>query len=113
MPVQKINREEDKESHIVDVSTKPQIAGISAVNGQVNNKRKGSMSTREERQSHPTARKSVSFSEQLTQVKDLEPSGTGKADSSLWYLEHKEALIMLAVAGISAATVMSLRRSFK
>ena len=59
--------------------------------------------------SRPTPRKTVSFSKIPPQVQEIE--STADEDDAPWYSEHKEALIMLAVAGFSAAALMALRRS--
>ena len=62
-------------------------------------------------------KKSVSFSRRPPQVKEFERSicddDEDDDEDSPWYSEHKEALIMLAVAGLSAATLMAIRRSIR
>mmetsp|Transcript_11009 Transcript_11009/g.19493 ORF Transcript_11009/g.19493 Transcript_11009/m.19493 type:complete len:85 (+) Transcript_11009:1294-1548(+) len=80
--------------------------------------RTSSLDTSEEGGSRSPARKSVSFSERPPQVKEFDSSAESADDededeSSPWYSEHNEALIMLAVAGFSAAALMALRRSFR
>ena len=74
--------------------------------------RKSSLNTNKEE----SLKKSVSFSRRPPQVKEFERSigdDDEDDDDSPWYSEHKEALIMLAVAGLSAATLMAIRRSIR
>jgi hypothetical protein len=56
----------------------------------------------------PTVRKSVSFSQQPPQVKEFDSSADH--DFAPWYSQHKEALMLMAVAGLSVFAIMSLRR---
>ncbi|KAL7550314.1 hypothetical protein ACHAWF_013553 [Thalassiosira exigua] len=60
----------------------------------------------------PSVAKSVSFSNRPPEVKKIE-STIDDDDEDPWYSEHKEALIMLAIAGFSATALMALRRSFR
>ena len=77
--------------------------------------------TNSKKDSRPSPKKSVSFSHRPPQVKEFESSAEefessaddADEDGSPWYSEHQEALIMLAVAGFSAVSLMALRRSFR
>ncbi|KAL7533281.1 hypothetical protein ACHAXR_005148 [Thalassiosira sp. AJA248-18] len=64
---------------------------------------------------HPSVRKSVSFSNRPPQVKEIESvAAPGEEDEEApWYLEHQEALIMIALAGFSGVALMAMRRSFR
>lgn len=108
--------EEDKEKRSVDITeTTPRVdiraRGINDHEKKESYVRKSSLNANKD-SPRPTARKSVSFSQRPPQIKEFESSGGGDGDDP-WYSEHKEALIMLAVAGFSAAALMVLRRSFK
>lgn len=54
----------------------------------------------------PNVRKSVSFSQNPPQIKEFDSS----VDDAPWYSEHKEALALMAVAGLSALAYMSFRK---
>lgn len=54
----------------------------------------------------PSVRKSVSFSQNPPQVKEFDRT----ADDAPWYSEHKEAFVLMAVAGLSVFAFMSLRK---
>ena len=71
--------------------------------------RKSSLNSSKSRQ-RPSARKSVSFSESPPTVKEF----TKSEDQGVpWYKEHKEALIMMAIAGFSVVALMGLRRAYR
>lgn len=114
--------EEDKEREgSVDVSeTAPLGNGgkasddASDQSDKVPYQRKSSLNAKKDAPSpRPTARKSVSFSQRPPQVKEFESSTEDDEKDGPWYSEHKEALIMLAVAGFSAAALIALRKSFR
>jgi hypothetical protein len=56
----------------------------------------------------PTIKKSVSFSLKPPQIKEFD-SSTGDEDLP-WYSRHREALAMVAIAGISVVAIASLRK---
>jgi hypothetical protein len=62
--------------------------------------------------SSPASRKCVTFSKRPPQVKEFEPDAGdhGQDREEAWYNQHKEALIMMAVAGLSAAALISLKK---
>lgn len=106
---QKKKTEEAKENDTVDVSTElSQTSEIDADRIQRNKQRKSSTDGSEEKK-ELTDWESASFSERVSRVTEAD----GEKEASPWYSEHKEALILLAIAGFSAAAVISLRRSFR
>eukprot|EP00584_Thalassiosira_punctigera_P021247 CAMPEP_0172554884 /NCGR_PEP_ID=MMETSP1067-20121228/56866_1 /TAXON_ID=265564 ORGANISM="Thalassiosira punctigera, Strain Tpunct2005C2" /NCGR_SAMPLE_ID=MMETSP1067 /ASSEMBLY_ACC=CAM_ASM_000444 /LENGTH=488 /DNA_ID=CAMNT_0013343343 /DNA_START=110 /DNA_END=1576 /DNA_ORIENTATION=+ len=74
-------------------------------------KQSSSSNIKKEDRSQPTVSKSVSFSHLPPQINEYEMSADDNDESSPWYSEHREALIMLGIAGISAVALMALRRS--
>ena len=72
-------------------------------------KRKSSLNGNKD--GRPGPRKSVSFSNRPPQIKEIESANSEDGEDAPWYSEHQEALIMLAVAGLSAVALMALRRS--
>lgn len=55
----------------------------------------------------PSVKKSVSFSQKPPQVKEFDSAAD---NDSPWYSEHKEAFVLMAIAGLSMFAFMSLRR---
>ena len=67
------------------------------------------------RSSSPGCKKSVSFSRCPPQVKEFEPFSSSDDDDDQevhdsWFNQHKEALIVLAVAGFSTIELISLKK---
>ncbi len=65
------------------------------------------------RSSSPGCKKSVSFSQCPPQVKEFEPFSSSDDDQEVhesWFNQHKEALIVLAVAGFSTIALISLKK---
>lgn len=66
--------------------------------------------------SSPACKKCVTFSQHPPQVKEFEPHTSSDADDDghevdeSWYNQHKEALIVMAVAGLSAMALISLKK---
>ncbi|KAL7429576.1 hypothetical protein ACHAXH_001751 [Discostella pseudostelligera] len=61
----------------------------------------------------PACKKCVTFSQHPPQVKEFEPhisSDAGHKVDESWYNQHKEALIVMAVAGLSAMALISLKK---
>jgi hypothetical protein len=73
--------------------------------------RKSSLKSKLKRE-YPSVQQSVSFSDQPPQVKEFERSKDDE-DESPWYSEHKEALIMLGIAGFSVVAFVGLRRALR
>ena len=64
------------------------------------------------RREYPSVQQSVSFSDQPPQVKEFERAKDDE-DESPWYSEHKEALIMLGIAGFSVVAFVGLKRALR
>ncbi|KAL7453429.1 hypothetical protein ACHAWC_008637 [Mediolabrus comicus] len=73
--------------------------------------RKSSLKSKLKRE-YPPVQQSVSFSDQPPQVKEFERANDDE-DESPWYSEHKEALIMLGIAGFSVVAFVGLRRALR
>lgn len=73
--------------------------------------RKSSLKSKLKRE-FPSVQQSVSFSDQPPQVKEFERAKDDE-DESPWYSEHKEALIMLGIAGFSVVAFVGLRRALR
>ena len=73
--------------------------------------RKSSLKSKLKRE-YPSVQQSVSFSDQPPQVKEFERAKDDE-DESPWYSEHKEALIMLGIAGFSVVAFVGLRRALR
>jgi len=73
----------------------------------------GSSNPKDEGVSPTSMKKAVSFCSRAPQVREIESSTEDEDESSPWYSEHKEAMIMLGVAGFSAVALMASRRSFR
>lgn len=58
-------------------------------------------------------KKTVSFSRRPPQVKEYEKTNNNDDEDSPWYAEHKEAIVMMAVAGLSVVTFMGLRKVYR
>ena len=61
---------------------------------------------------YPSVQQSVSFSDRPPEVKEFERT-KGNEDESPWYSEHKEALLMIGIAGFSVLAFVGLRKVFK
>lgn len=73
--------------------------------------RKSSLKSKLKRE-YSSVQQSVSFSDQPPQVKEFERAKDDE-DESPWYSEHKEALIMLGIAGFSVVAFVGLRRALR
>ena len=73
--------------------------------------RKSSLKSKLKRE-YPSVQQSVSFSDQPPQVKEFERAKDDE-DESPWYSEHKEALIVLGIAGFSVVAFVGLRRALR
>ena len=73
--------------------------------------RKSSLKSKLKRE-YPSVQQSVSFSDQPPQVKEFERAKDDD-DESPWYSEHKEALIMLGIAGFSVVAFIGFRRALR
>lgn len=73
--------------------------------------RKSSLKSKLKRE-YPSVQQSVSFSDQPPQVKEFERAKDDE-DESPWYSEHKEALIMLGIAGFSVVAFVGFRRALR
>lgn len=73
--------------------------------------RKSSLKSKLHRE-YPSVQQSVSFSDQPPQVKEFDRAKDDNDDESLWQ-KHKEALILLGVAGFSVLTIVGLRRAVR
>ncbi len=59
-------------------------------------------------------KKKVSFSQHPPEIKEFEKDNDGQVlDEVPWYAEHKEALIMMGIAGFSALALLGLRRTVR
>jgi len=72
--------------------------------------RKSSLKSKLTRE-NPTVQQSVSFSDQPPQVKEFDRAKDDDDDSP--WQKHKEALILLGLAGFSVLTIVGLRRAFR
>ena len=55
---------------------------------------------------------SVSFSDQPPQVKEFDRAKDDDDDETPWQ-KHKEALILMGIAGVSVLTIVGLRRAYR
>lgn len=122
--VQDKNSSETKQTHIEDSQEKvfeDQTSGGSVgATGQTTIAgtekkppllRKSSLKSKLDRE-YPSVQQSVSFSDQPPQVKEFDRAEKDDDDESLWQ-KHKEALILLGVAGFSVLTIVGLRRAYR
>ena len=74
-------------------------------------KRKSSLKSKLERED-PPVQQSVSFSDQPPQVKEFDRAKDDDDDETPWQ-KHKEALILMGIAGVSVLTIVGLRRAYR
>ena len=76
-------------------------------------KRKSSLKSKLDRE-YPSVAQSVSFSDQPPQIKEFERTrdGDDDDDETPWQ-KHKEALILMGIAGFSVLTIIGLRRAYR
>jgi hypothetical protein len=89
------------------------VNGTTSFAGHMNEKEVANKSI--DHPSSPACRKSVTFSQRPPQVKEFEPFNSSDDDDDddvhdSWYNQHKEALIVMAVAGLSTIALISLKK---
>jgi tetratricopeptide (TPR) repeat protein len=102
---------EDKSSEYASDEHTNSNGGGTATTKKLPFVRKSSLKSKLKRE-YPPVQQSVSFSDQPPQVKEFERAKDDE-DESPWYSEHKEALIMLGIAGFSVVAFVGLRRALR